>query len=218
MLLEDILKKTMSTNVFISVFVIQVLSLSYLSATEDVRKISQAIRDLKSYKDASREINSLKRTVRSIDDDLAAKQKRTCQVGINSHHCSLADIDNLLQSSEWLKSGYSPGKRSNTDASNQEPDEETQRLLEDLARKRRDLLSLRSLLDDADNDIMQQRKRTCLVELGGACRTEWASAIADQYYYLMGPYSPGRKKRSPINLYKRRLSLLKNKHQSLKQH
>lgn len=45
------------------------------------------------------------------------------------------------------------------------------------------------------------------MELGGACRTEWASAIADQYYYLMGPHGPGkRRRRSLINVLTGKLS------------
>ena len=39
-------------------------------------------------------------------------RKRTCAFGLNSHHCALADLDKMMSSSEWLKSGMSPGKRS----------------------------------------------------------------------------------------------------------
>ena len=39
-------------------------------------------------------------------------RKRTCAFGLNSHHCALADLDKMMSSSEWLKSGLSPGKRS----------------------------------------------------------------------------------------------------------
>lgn len=38
-------------------------------------------------------------------------RKRACNLGLNSHHCALADLDNQLQSREWLSNGHSPGKR-----------------------------------------------------------------------------------------------------------
>ncbi|KAK3102243.1 hypothetical protein FSP39_009868, partial [Pinctada imbricata] len=61
--------------------------------------------------------------------------------------------------------------------------------------------------------ILNFSKRTCRIELGGACRTEWASALADQYYYLMSPHSPGkRRRRSPSSVLKMRMAaLLKSK-------
>ena len=56
-------------------------------------------------------------------------RKRACNVGINSHHCALADYDKLLQSHEYLSSGHSPGKRTplpaNIDLSNLSTEDRT---------------------------------------------------------------------------------------------
>ena len=69
----------------------------------------------------------------SINDKLKLfyYSKRTCSIGINSHFCSLADLDSKLRSREWLSSIYGPGKRSGTrtnqDMRNTEDEEEIHR-------------------------------------------------------------------------------------------
>ena len=43
---------------------------------------------------------------------LAFDRKRACAVGGGmSHHCAAALLDDKLSSLDWIKSGYSPGKR-----------------------------------------------------------------------------------------------------------
>ncbi|OWF36354.1 hypothetical protein KP79_PYT03212 [Mizuhopecten yessoensis] len=61
-------------------------------------------------------------TISSLDEELASKQKRTCNIGVNSHFCALADLDSKIRSREWLNSIYSPGKRSMGDTQKQEDD------------------------------------------------------------------------------------------------
>ncbi|KAL3842183.1 hypothetical protein ACJMK2_020225 [Sinanodonta woodiana] len=151
-------------------------------------------------------LQSMRDTISSLDKDLETYQKRTCALGINSHHCSLASLDSVMQSSEWLKSGFSPGKRSAELVQDPVFVEKVERLLEDISKKRSDLQTIGELLDQANDNLSIKQKRTCRLQLGGACRTEMASAIADQYYYLHSPQSPGKRKRRSTELLKTLLS------------
>lgn len=197
------------------VFVFQLMEYSCADdREEDARRLMDSLHQ------AQGDISSMMSTVDSLDNLLSTHQKRACNVGINSHHCALADYDKLLQSHEYLSSGHSPGKRTplpaNIDLSNLSTEDRT-RILEDIARQRFDLKNIKSLLDDANDSIIENSKRTCTVELGGACRTEWASSIADQYYYLMSPNSPGRRRRSyrkrksPVQLFLKRLEEIRKR-------
>lgn len=184
------------------------LPLLVLSQEEPQKKLTSGARLVRSLDDARTDIHAMTRTIASLDDELAGKQKRTCNIGVNSHFCALADLDSKMRSREWLNSIYSPGKRS-MDSDNDDTDDVT-RELKELLHKRINLAKLKALLRDADQDIVQQRKRTCDMELGGMCRSEWASSIADQYYYLLGPHSPGRRRRrSPIRLFRRKITTQK---------
>lgn len=160
---------------------------------------------LRDYNGAPVDVTAMKETVSSLDDDLEQYQKRTCQFGINSHHCALADLDRVMSSSEWLNSGHSPGKRS---VQIDDPNliEKYERILEDITRKRQHLAALQSMLQRVDYHLSNKQKRTCLLELGGQCRTELASAIADQYYYLNSPNSPGRRRRRSVTSLHQRLA------------
>ncbi|XP_063401696.1 uncharacterized protein LOC134685667 isoform X1 [Mytilus trossulus] len=181
---------------------------------EDARRLMESLNQ------AQTDISSMMSTVDGLDNYLTTQKKRACNLGLNSHHCALADLDNQLQSREWLSNGHSPGKRTTLKEEHKEKlsEVEIKRLIEDIVRKRLDLKNIRTLLEDANGSIIENSKRTCTVELGGACRTEWASSIADQYYYLMSPHSPGRKRRSfrkrmsPLRLFHKRLQLIKKRH------
>ncbi|XP_052801396.1 uncharacterized protein LOC128232086 [Mya arenaria] len=137
-------------------------------------------------------LSPLRNTLSSLNDYLVEYQKRSCQFGLNSHHCALSALDDMKGASEWLSSAHSPGKRS------QEPTDTQDKfnwLLDDVVNKRAHLATLQALLDTAEEQMNAKRKRTCRFNLGGRCATELASAIADQYYYLNGPSSPGRRRR-----------------------
>ncbi|XP_060563181.1 uncharacterized protein LOC132722677 [Ruditapes philippinarum] len=145
-------------------------------------------------------LSDLRDTISSLDNYLANYQKRTCQFGLNSHHCKLSALDSILSASNWLNSGHSPGKRSQQITDPQLIDKYT-KILDDVNRKRENLAVLNGILEDAEHQATFKRKRSCYLNLGGRCATELASAIADQYYYLNGPNSPGkRRKRSNLPL------------------
>lgn len=195
-------------------FIFQIVDYSLADDREtDARRLMDSLNQ------AQNDITSMLSTVDSLDGLLSTHQKRACNLGINSHHCALADYDRLRQSLDYISSGHSPGKR--TPLANDEnklSPEELKRLLEDIVQKRLDLEKIKSLLHDANANIIENSKRTCTVELGGACRTEWASSIADQYYYLMSPHSPGRRRRSfskrksPVQLFNKQLEEIRQKH------
>ncbi|XP_045175854.1 uncharacterized protein LOC123536596 [Mercenaria mercenaria] len=142
-------------------------------------------------------LSELRETISSLDDYLANYQKRTCQFGLNSHHCKLSALDSIMGASNWLNSGHSPGKRSKPITDPQLLDKYS-KVLEDVSRKRENLAVLRGILEDAENHVTFKRTGSCMFNLGGRCATELASAIADQYYYLNGPNSPGKRKRRSI--------------------
>lgn len=171
---------------------------------------------------ATRDIRSAKDTVNEVQQEYSRLQSEGCRYGApNNHGCLLAIIDSR-----------NPGRRSSEELDNQElesnkkdikpfeirhpqPQSEEERLeyIAKLAKRRKDMDRILELLDEKETSIKQLKKRTCDVELSGACRTEWASAIADQYYYLMGPHGPGkRRKRSLLSVLKGKLSHIPNKH------
>lgn len=145
----------------------------------------------------NRGLPSLQNTISSLDDFLADYQKRTCKFGLNSHHCALSALDTVMTANDWLKSGHSPGKRSDQIA-DPELIAKYSRILDDVNRQRENLAVLKGILDDAQNQVTLKSKRSCHFNLGGRCATELASAIADQYYYLNGPNSPGKRKRRSL--------------------
>lgn len=186
----------------ISVILLQIIELLRADdREEDARRLMESLTQAQS------DISSMMNTINSLDGLLSTHQKRACNLGINSHHCALADYDRLMQSHEYLSSGHSPGKRSSTGDDKTEvlTKEELKKLLDDIVKKRTDLNNIRALLTDAIDNIIQNSKRTCTVELGGACRTEWASSLADAYWYLKSHHSPGRRRRS----YRKPVSIVK---------
>ncbi|XP_033752371.1 uncharacterized protein LOC117336100 isoform X1 [Pecten maximus] len=211
MSLKSPVRRMTNTYVWVCLTCMYTLPSLVLSTEEPHEKLTTGTRLIRSLDDARTDIHAMTRTIASLDDELANKQKRTCNIGVNSHFCALADLDSKIRSREWLNSIYSPGKRSMEDMQPEKDDtDDITRELKELLHKRINLAKLKALLRDADQDIVQQRKRTCKVEVGGTCRTEWASSIADQYYYLLGPHSPGRRRRrSPIRLFKRKITTQK---------
>ncbi|KAH3884818.1 uncharacterized protein LOC127838424 [Dreissena polymorpha] len=170
-------------------WIIYITNLIYTNAESESR---EGIRALPF--PSQRGVRTLRNTLSSLDDYLAEFQKRTCQFGLNSHHCALSALDSAMGTSEWLSSGRSPGKRA---LPPNEPvtEHEYILLLDDITEKRDHLHELQRLLDTAISKLTDKSKRTCMFNLGGRCATELASAIADQYYYLNGPSSPGRRRR-----------------------
>ncbi|XP_071099439.1 uncharacterized protein [Haliotis cracherodii] len=142
------------------------------------------------------DMSALRTALDGIDTDLQSKQKRTCAIGINSHHCALASMDDRMLSREWLNNGYSPGKR---DGGALTPDmhSEAERELEQISLKRQAIATLKYLLLKIKQKEIQPppRKRSCSLRLGGLCLTESLDRAASQYYYLRSPHSPGRRRR-----------------------
>ncbi|KAL4224537.1 hypothetical protein ACF0H5_015239 [Mactra antiquata] len=145
-------------------------------------------------------ISEIRDTISSLDDDLAEYQKRTCRFGINSHHCALSAVDDIMNAKGWLNSFDSPGKRDSNSVRNPEITEKYTRILEDILRKRQHLAVLKQILQHAESKPNFKTKRSCHFNLGGVCATELASAVADQYYYLNGPNSPGKRRRRAVNI------------------
>lgn len=166
-------------------------------ATADIppkEDTDHTIHFLEGFKPHQNDKPSLRDTISNLDDYLAKYQKRTCQFGLNSHHCRLSALDDYMSATGWLSSGFSPGKRSKPITDLRLIDEYS-KIIDDIHQKREHLAVLKDLLEDAENHVTYKRKRSCRFNLGGRCATELASAIADQYYYLNGPHSPGKRRR-----------------------
>lgn len=66
---------------------------------------------------------------------------------------------------------------------------------EDAATK---LMLLKKLLYDLGIDYVDNRKRSCRVNLGGHCATEEATSMAKQWHFLNSGMSPGRRRRRAV--------------------
>ncbi|WAR03885.1 hypothetical protein MAR_010443, partial [Mya arenaria] len=97
-------------------------------------------------------LSPLRNTLSSLNDYLVEYQKRSCQFGLNSHHCALSALDDMKGASEWLSSAHSPGKRS------QEPTDTQDKLLDDVVNKRAHLATLQALLDTAEEQMNAKRE------------------------------------------------------------
>ncbi|XP_025087211.1 uncharacterized protein LOC112559928 [Pomacea canaliculata] len=126
-------------------------------------------------------------------DGLETFQKRSCELGINSHHCALAHLDDVMMARDFLRSGYSPGKRS-ADLP-EDLSSKLRELLDDLNHQMTEVTKLRRMLDDINTQPMETSKRTCQFRLGNHCLTEALDRAASQYYYLKSALSPGRRRR-----------------------
>ncbi|KAL5007719.1 hypothetical protein ScPMuIL_016525, partial [Solemya velum] len=147
----------MTTSVRISIFLLLAIFYPPGSNTEETQtKIEKALEKIQTLEKTRKDIANLVDTISSLEDDLVAYQKRTCALGINSHHCSLADLDDIMRSSEWLKSGYSPGKRTVSDLSNTNRVEKAHRIIDDIVQKREGLAQIKVLLQDADEDMVHE--------------------------------------------------------------
>lgn len=162
----------------------------------------------------TRHIRSAISSIEDVKRESQQRQNNLCRgMGPNNHPCGLTsfDVRNVRRGDdedievETLNRGTRSLKGSRSD--NPPTEKERMAYIAKLAKRRQDMDRILELLNEKENNIRQIRKRTCAVELGGACRTEWASAIADQYYYLMGPHGPGkRRRRSLINVLTGKLS------------
>ncbi|XP_061166948.1 uncharacterized protein LOC133175837 [Saccostrea echinata] len=192
------------------------------TSSGNTQRAGQATDLIAAFDRETRDIRSAKNTVREVQQENSRLQNEACRYGApNNHGCLLAIIDsrNPVRRNEELDNQELESNKLETkpfENRHPEPKSEKERLeyIAKLAKRRKDMDRILELLDEKENSIKQLKKRTCDVELSGACRTEWASAIADQYYYLMGPHGPGkrRKRRSLLNVLKGRLSHIPSKH------
>ncbi|XP_076471806.1 uncharacterized protein LOC143301417 [Babylonia areolata] len=139
------------------------------------------------------DLDALKDNLATIEDGLSNFQKRSCAVGLNSHHCAIAHLDDVMMGTDYLSGGFSPGKR-NTPL----PEDIRSRaevLMQNLNEQKQAVSALRSLLNTLGMRAKQQEKRTCLFRLGNHCLTEALDRAANQYYYLQSHLSPGRRRR-----------------------
>ncbi|XP_067656233.1 uncharacterized protein [Haliotis asinina] len=183
--------KMTNVNAASIVVVVFFLVIQVAALTLDTEQTSQLQK-----RDTSKlDMSALRTALDGMDTDLQSKQKRTCAIGINSHHCALASMDDRMLSREWLNNGYSPGKRNGdiTPAMHNEAERE----LEEISLKRQAIATLKYLLLKIKQKELQPppRKRSCSLRLGGLCLTESLDRAASQYYYLRSPHSPGRRRR-----------------------
>lgn len=162
----------------------------------------------------TRHIRSAIESVEDVKRESRKEQVNLCRgMGPNNHACGLTNFVSMNEgrrdNEDIEVETLQRGRRSLAGSRPDNPPTEKERMayIAKLAKRRQDMDSILELLNEKENSIRQIRKRTCAVELGGACRSEWASAIADQYYYLMGPSGPGkRRRRSLINVLTGKLS------------
>ncbi|XP_064603532.1 uncharacterized protein LOC135468965 [Liolophura sinensis] len=159
---------------------------------EDKNRIRDSVRFLQRLENTRQNVAALRDNIISLDGDLQHEQKRTCSVGLNSDSCKTMAVDDAMNALDWMSNGFSPGKRS---AEKTRDLARTEAMLREIIRRRQSMRSLKSLLDQTENHILRESKRTCRMNLGGHCQTELASAIAEQWHYLNSPNSPGRKRR-----------------------
>lgn len=62
------------------------------------------------------------------------------------------------------------------------------------------MLLLKKLLYDLGIDYVENRKRSCRVNLGGHCATEEAASMAKQWHFLNSGMSPGRRRRRRLDV------------------
>lgn len=144
----------------------------------------------------------LSRSIRSAHSDLLERQLEACQFmgPMSDSICSLFNLDKTMETNNLLgrviHGPYAPGKRSE---GNFEEIDRRKRLIEDLYRKEKLLERLKSVIEEAQDSMQQERKRSCNLNLGFHCKTEQYSQIADMYNWLQSSMSPGRRKRSTRN-------------------
>ncbi|KAK7099348.1 uncharacterized protein [Littorina saxatilis] len=138
------------------------------------------------------DLNALKEHLTSLEDGLSTFQKRSCELGLNSHHCQLNRLDSIVNMGDYLAGGYSPGKRSSQLPADISAMAEA--LIQNLNEQRQEVVKLRGVLDQLGEDS-EKKKRTCEFRLGNHCLTEALDKAATQYFWLKSHHSPGRRKR-----------------------
>ncbi|KAL8579888.1 hypothetical protein ACOMHN_060742 [Nucella lapillus] len=171
---------------------IAVLHLSAAAVSSDILRAGSSSRHKRNF-NSKVDLDALKDNLASFEDDITSFQKRSCAVGLNSHHCAIAHMDDFMMGKDYLSGGFSPGKRST-----ELPDDlrmQAEILVQNLSEQQQAVRTLRSLLSKIGARSKQQDKRTCMFRLGNHCLTEALDRAANQYYYLQSPLSPGRRRR-----------------------
>lgn len=143
-------------------------------------------------------LQALSRSIRSAHTDISRRRLEECQFmgPMSDTVCDLLLMDRELGTRESINDAihgrFAPGKR----AEEQNPDiSKRKKTVEDLFQKEAFLEMLHKMVNDAQTSLMDERKRSCNLNLGFHCQTEHYSAIADMYNWLQSSLSPGRRKR-----------------------
>ncbi|XP_048731096.1 uncharacterized protein LOC125648180 [Ostrea edulis] len=197
------------------------INFTLATSSGNTQRTSEATNLIEAFDRATREIRSARASIQEVQRESNQLQTDMCRFGAaNNHACGIAifdsrnpgrreeELDNLDMKSPKRETKSFKQRRDNP-----QTEEERIAYIAKLAKRRQDMDKILELLDEKEKSIKVLKKRTCAVELGGACRTEWASAIADQYYYLMGPHGPGkrRRRRSLYNVLTGKLSHISSK-------
>lgn len=137
-------------------------------------------------------LNDFHESLRSLEDSYIETQKKSCNFGLGNH-CFTSNLDSYLKAKDYLSSGASPGKRAT--GIPQDIKTRAEEVLESLNEQMKAVATLRTLLNRLGEQV-KHVKRTCQFRLGNHCLTEELDRAARQYYYLMSPKSPGRRKRT----------------------